>query len=125
MDCLYVSSCSYTLLTALNKVNNDISFIKLFNLEFDFSFKSAIAIERVYVYVGWIVDIPDNNDFFFSKSIDGGQTFNTTNSISHNPSISYETMNVIDIFFGHRLLLFIIMYMFHGQMVHEILGKFP
>jgi hypothetical protein len=113
------------LLTALNKVNNDISFIKLFNLEFDFSFKSPIAIERVYVYVGWIVDIPDNNDFFFSKSIDGGQTFNTTNSISHNPSISYETMNVIDIFFGLRLLLFIIMYMFHGQMVHEIIGKFP
>lgn len=99
---LGLSLCKFMfilLLTALNKVNNDISFIKLFNLEFDFSFKSAIAIERVYVYVGWIVDIPDNNDFFFSKSIDGGQTFNTTNSISHNPSISYETMNVIDIFF--------------------------
>jgi hypothetical protein len=82
------------LLTALNKVDNDISFFKLFNPEFDFLSKSAIAIEGVYVYVVWIVDISDNNDVIFSKSIDGGQTFNTPDNISNNPGFSNETMNV-------------------------------
>jgi len=101
------------LLTVLNIVDNDIWFIKLFNLEFDFSSKFAIAIEGDNVYVVWIVDIQDNNDVFFSKSIDGGQTFSTPDNISNNHGVSNVTINVNIFCLSHRL---IIMYMFHGLM---------
>jgi hypothetical protein len=33
-------------------------------------------------------DIQDNNDIFFSKSIDGGQTFSTLDNISNNDAFS-------------------------------------
>jgi hypothetical protein len=84
------------LLTVLNivDIDNDVWFIKLFNLEFDFSSKSAIAIEGDNVYVVWIVDIQDNNDVFFSKSIDGGQTFSKPDNISNNHGVSNVTINV-------------------------------
>ena len=62
--------------------------------KFDFSTKSAIAIEGDNVYVVWIVDIPDNNDVFFSKSTDGGETFSTPENISDNPGFSNVPISV-------------------------------
>ena len=56
--------------------------------KFDFSSKSAIAIEGNNVFVAWMVDIPNNNDLFVAKSTDGGETFGEPENISNNDGFS-------------------------------------
>ncbi len=67
------------------------------------SIKPQISTEGNNVYVVWTDDtpIPENNDVFFARSIDGGQTFsepdnlseNTGNSFNVEPQISTERNN--------------------------------
>ncbi len=85
------------------------------------SYIPQISTEGNNVFVVWRDDtlIPENNDVFFARSIDGGQTFSTPDNISENtgnsfdvePQISSEGNNVyvvwtddahgnIDIFFS-------------------------
>ena len=64
------------------------------------SFLSEISTEGNNVYVVWTDEAPDNNDIFFARSIDGGQTFSEPDNISENtgnsfnPQISTEGNNV-------------------------------
>ncbi len=73
--------------------------------KFDFSSKSAIAIEGDNVYVVWIVEIPDNNDIFFAKSTDGGETFSTPENVSNNPGFSNYAVLVEDILYKPSIIV--------------------